>query len=704
MDQVTRNMSGTIAMCGPTVSLFGHFKLKTGESIEAPISNRRARALLAMLCLVPGEAIDREFLSKALWPGRFPAHAKASLRQCLLDTGKLLARFGDDMLIVNRTSVALKRYSILTDLDEIEDALSHLDLPVATALLEKIGTRAVLDQLEFGDLFAEWRDRHGALAEGRLRRAVERALHSLDQSGQIEARKALSDTWSPRASKGGATSVVKAMNGRTRIAILPLKSINPNGTSDYFADGIADELIASLSQVPQLQVAGRTSSFKFRDTNLPTHAVADALNVTHLINGSVQRQGNRVRIFVRLTEGTSGFESWGQRFEGTLDDIFALQEEVAKGVTAELSGQLGLIMAGPSVPAVTGSKKAYDLYLQGRALSAKIFGDAVLETAMETLEEALVLDPLFAEAWLELGEVHHNIAMYTQCSDRQGAALRMADCAREAITLAPELGYSYTLLATYEMTQNNMVGALDLAFEAYRRQPSHPGVTMRLGFILLCCGLTGDAARYVLAAIDQDPVDARKYALLWGLRFGQRDLHGALAAGQRVVDLGWPSMYLAVTSAALGNHEVAVEQYQQTKRLVNRFIMPPVGAPVMTEEAMSAYWLVAAKGICSGAEADRAVYGRLLETMFATLPDPSDNAICGPAVLTGNAELTFKSLGRSLTLANTISLMTLWTDIDPMRRIIQHPQFLDFAERIGLVAVWEKYGWPELVDGPASTH
>ena len=369
-------------------------------------------------------------------------------------------------------------------------------------------------------------------------------------------------------------------------------------------------------------------------------------------------------------------------------------------MTAELSGQLGLVMTGPSVPAVTDSKKAYDLYLQGKALSAKIFGDSVLETSMKLLEEALALDPLFAEAWLELGEVHHNVAMYTQCSDRQAAALRMADCAREAIAQAPELGYSYTLLATYEMTQNNIVGALDLAFEAYRRQPSHPGVTMRLGYILLCCGLTGDAARYVLSAIDQDPVDARKYALLWGLRFGQGDLHGALAAGQRVVDLGWPSMYLAVTSAALGNHEVAVEQYQQTKRLVNRFIMPPVGAPAMTEEAMSAYWLVAAKGICSGVEADRATYCQLLETMFGTLPDPADNAICGPAVLTGDAELTFKSLGRSLTLANTISLMTLWTDIDPIRRVIHHPQFLDFAERIGLVAVWEKYGWPKLVDRP----
>ena len=697
MDQLTGHVSLRDVAGRPSVTLFGRFQLKSEDGVEVTVPNRRARALLAMLSLARGEALDREFLSMALWEGRFPAHAKASLRQCLLDTSKLLDRFGKNILDVARTSVAFPQQSIATDLDALEHAFARMDFPAATDLLATIGSKPILEQMNFGASFGSWRDRQSVVVERRLRQAVEGALASLAHDGDTEAHDKLADVWSQRAPTIDPSRPSQDREGRTRVAVLPFQSFNPSADLDYFSDGIADELITALSQVPQLVVAGRTSSFRFRDSDMPSPAIAEALRVKHLIEGSVQRQGEQVRIFVRLTDGADGFESWGQRFDGALDDIFALQEQVAQAVAAALSRQLGLAMIEPSVSTSTSSKTAYDLYLQGKALNARVFGDGVLDRAIRFLEDALAIDPLFAEAWLELAEAHHHVAVYTQCPDRNAAAERIARCARKAIALAPQLGYSYSLLGMYEISRNNMVGALDLAFEGYRQQPSHPGVAMRLASFLLYCGRTSDAAPYVLTAIDQDPADARKYALLWSLRFGQGDLYGALDAGQRLVDLGWPSMYLAMTSAALGRNAIAIEQYQQTKRLVNTIIVPPVGSPVMSDEAMDAYWLTAAKGICSGVEEDRLMYGQVLEMMYATVADPGDNAISGAAVFCGNADVAFKSMRKSRSPAKMLAFLALWADVDPMRRIWQHPGFLEFANSIGLVAAWEKYGWPDLL-------
>jgi len=108
-------------------TLFGRFELRAADGAEIVISNRRARALLAMLCLANNEPIDRDFISKLLWAGRFEAHAKASLRQCLLELGKLLAPCGPGILVATRSSVALRARALPTDLDALEQAFARAD-------------------------------------------------------------------------------------------------------------------------------------------------------------------------------------------------------------------------------------------------------------------------------------------------------------------------------------------------------------------------------------------------------------------------------------------------------------------------------------------------------------------------------------------------------------------------------------------------
>ena len=683
----------------PRATVFGAFQFHGADGREIIITNRRARALLAMLCLAHGEALERDFLSKLLWPGRFEAHAKASLRQCLLDLGKLLAACGADVLDTSRTSVALNPGSVVTELDLIEDALAYGDHTTAAATLAAVGTKPVLDQMDFGDAFGHWLAQHRGAAEHRLQSAVERALAALEQSGDSAEQARLLSAWSVRKLPVPAAPPPLA---KSRIAVLPFQLVGARAEPDYFADGIVDELITALGQVPQLLVAGRTSSFHFRGSDLPAAQIAAELGVLHLIEGSVQRQGERVRIHAHLISGETGFELWGGRFDGTLDDLFAFQEQVAQAITAAIGTALGIAMRVPLVPGMTHSPEAYDLYLQGRALSFKLFGNSVLNTAVALLEQAVAIDPDFAEAWLLLGEVHQLIGIYTACLDRPAESARMAASVAKALSLKPGLGQAYVLLGLHELTQGNFVGALDLAHKGYHLEPGNPAVAMRLGSYLMFCGRTAEGMRYIEEAIAQDPIDGRKYMLRCSGHLNRGDLAAAIADGQRAVDLGFPSMWLAVATAAAGQHELAVEQYQQTRLLLNKTIFPPAGTAPMPAEVMDAYWLVAAKGVCSGQTEDREAYCRTLDYLHLTMHDNADMAIALPSVFMGYCDMFFKTIGQQVSLGNMGCLISLWADIEPTRQIWRHSEFIAFAERIGMAAAWDKYGWPDLLPPPSN--
>ncbi len=683
-------------------SLFGSFQVRTADGTEIVISNRRARTLLAMLCLVRGESIDREHLSRLLWPGRFEAHAKASLRQCLLDLGKLLTSHGCNGLVVTRGAVALEATAFQTDLCDLENTLAQGRYADAAALLARIGSDPILDQFDQGSACNDWLARHRAESERRLRAALADGFAVLEKAGDFAGHARLANAWAARDPSAPRTGGLDKAGGKIRIAVLPFQSFETHDGHDYFADGMVDELITTLGQVPQLMVAGRTSSFHFRDSELPPAAIADALRVSHLIEGSVQRQGEQVRIHVRLVDGGAGFESWGRRFDGTLDDVFALQENVAQAVTAALGSALDIAFQPPLVRAMTQSKAAYDLYLQGRTLSFRLFGDGMLDTAVTLLEQAVTLDPKFSEAWLLLAEVHQLIAIYTACLDRPAASARMVECVEKALAIKPDLGQAYSLLGLHHLIENDFVSALDLAFKGYAMEPNNPAVAMRLGSYLMFCGRTEDGMKYIEEAIAQDPIDGRKYMLRCTGQLNRGNIAAALADGQRSVDLGFPSVHLGVATAAAGNHDLAVEQYMQTRLLVNKMIMPPAGTTPMTPEVMDAYWLVAAKGVCSGKAEDREAYCRMLDFLHVTMHDSADYSIALPTVFMGYADMLFKTLGQRISPANMGCLMSIWADIDPIRQIWQHPEFIPFAQRIGMAAAWDKYGWPDLLPPPSN--
>jgi len=677
-------------------TLFGAFRLAMPDGEELAITGKRARGLLAILCLEPGVAVDRERLCQLLWRGRFKAQARASLRQTLLGLKKQLSPIRADFFDVTRDSVAVNETAVRSDLAELESALANRPSSQASQLLLAIGDRPLLGRLEFGEAFQQWRDARRAQVEQRLQRAVENALSDFRDRGDAREHSRLLNAWKLR----GPTSAIDESVSRVRIAVLPFQSLASDDTGDHIAQGFFDELITTLGQVPQLLLAGRGSSLNIAKAELPLTEIARALHVSYLVQGSVQRQDDQMRVHVSLVDSDNGFERWSQSYRGCTDNIFGLQEDIARAVSRELGRALELEIQAPQQRRTTANKAAYELYLQGRALTARAFGDGVLAKAVELLEASLAIDPEFAACWTALAEAHVYTAVYTPCLDRAAHTERMAECATRAIELEPGQGHARAMLGIHRWTRHDPVGALDLAYEAYRLEPDNPDVAVRLGSFLLYIGRTREALPFIEAAIDQDPVNGRNFAMLSVAQLNLGDLDAAIVAGQRMVDLGLPSMWLAVATAASGNRKLAVEQYRKTRLLMNTVIFPPAGTRPLTGAALDTFWQLAARGVCSGRAVHRVAYCAMLDYLHATLPDACDTSIVMPAIWMGYAEMVFKTLGDRITPANMFCLMSLWADLEPIRRIRLHAGFLSFAEQVGLVAAWEKYGWPDLLPKP----
>ena len=464
------------------ISLFGTFKLCGLSGEEIVITNRRARVLLGMLCLAPDEAIDRELISKLLWPGRFPAQARASLRQCLLDLSKLLEASAPDILDVSRTQVRLNSHAIQTDLLRLENALAELQYSNACEQLVTIGNKPLLDHIQFGEAFKDWLDDQRNCIEQRLQIMVSTALSGLENANNLEEHARLLTAWKLRAPK--SSLITRNKDEAVRLAVLPFRSLVEPDDQGYLADGIVDELITTLGQVPQLRIAGRTSSFRFKNTTSPVDEIANRLNVSHLLEGAIHRHDDKLRISVSLIDGATGFEVWSDSYDGSVDDVFAAREDVARAITNGLVGSLNLTAHDLRPRTLTDSREAYELYLQGRALTLRAIGEGVLDTAKDLLKRALDIDPNFAECWTALAEAHVYTSVYTPCLDRLTEVKRMAECARRAIALAPKQGHARAMLGLYKWTQNDVAGALDLAYEAYLLEPQNPAVTPSAWVIL----------------------------------------------------------------------------------------------------------------------------------------------------------------------------------------------------------------------------
>lgn len=460
---------------------------------------------------------------------------------------------------------------------------------------------------------------------------------------------------------------------------------------------MVEELTSRLAGIDRLTLVGRTSVTSIASAGGTLPVMAAALGVTHLIEGDVHRSASGIRVNLRLIDGRSGLALWSDRYDGTVADAIGSRDRIGSHFATGLCAALGLTPPPTRVRRMTADRDAYALYLQGRALTMRTIGDAVIAKAINRLERALRIDPDFAECWAALAEAHLYSATFTPAADRLERAAQMAHCARRAIALDPSQGHARVTLAIYEFTQHNAVAALDLALEAHRLAPDDSEVAVRLGQFLLFLGRPCEALRHIEEAIDRDPVHGRNYAALCCAHLCLGDIDRAIAAGESMADLGFPAGPLAVAYAANGEHQRATELYYSFRILLGTMFMSPPGMAPLDDAARDAYFLFAAKGVCSGDPEARAAYCQMLDGLHQIMPDPYDISIAYPAIYMGHAELVMKIYREQPNLSNLFGLMSLWSDVDPIRRTVEHPGFMAFAAQIGFVAAWEKHGWPERI-------
>ncbi|MEP3423002.1 MAG: hypothetical protein ABJN35_14785 [Erythrobacter sp.] len=671
-------------------SLFGEFNLETRSGDSIDLKNRRAALVLAILFLQPDQSIEREALVKLLWHDRFPAQAKASLRQCLSDLRKYLDSLEIDALTVARNSVTLRTEALHSDLTDLEVALNDSDWDRAIEHLLAIGNLPLLDGVSLNPAFDGWLVARREHIDARIKLALADAIETADD--EVQRR-----LWEASKARFPTLKGIAPEQGRTVIAVLPFRESEDLVDGLYLADGVIDELSSRLGGVAGIALVGRTSIAKVTEEGGTVPQMAASLGASHLVEGSVRRRADKLEVRVALIEGTSGTELWSDVVTGSVSEFFDGRRVIGSNVIASIGKALGQSFTSAPTRRMTADREAYALYLQGSSLRQKIGIDGALARGIELLEKALEIDPEFAECWTALADAHIMTAAITPSLRRIEQSAEGAACAEKAIALDPGQGHAFSVMGVHAWTQFNPARGLELALEAYARDPNNSDVASRLGSCLLYLGKTKEALPYVEEAVDRDPIYWRNLVMLTAAYLGLGEWEKARKVGQRTVDMGAPGIFLAIAQLAMGDREAATKSHYDSRFYLDTIFMRPPGVAAMDESARDGYFRLASRGIYSGEEADYAAYSQLIHGLHATMQDPYDSSVVFPAIWMGHTDLTMKIYSECIHPANMFGLMTLWIDIDPINRTIRHPDFMAFAEKTGMVEAWNRFGWPDLI-------
>lgn len=297
------------------------------------------------------------------------------------------------------------------------------------------------------------------------------------------------------------------------IAVLPFADLSAEADQQYFSDGIAEELLNVLAKVNGLKVASRTSSFRFRDAAVGAPEIADELQVRYLLEGSVRRLGDRVRITAQLIDAGDDRHLWSEVYDRplTAENAFDIQEDIANTVVSELAARIGVTASAVKVEADTASLAAYELYLKGRALFA-LRGTQNLVDAARALEEATSVDPRFARAWEALA-MTYAVSDSWGVTDRDHRRLAL-DAADRAEQLDRSLSVPYAVRGSviFDMIgfgeSDDWQTSLSNLSEAIERDPKNATAWFWRGIDYVVLGFFDRAIADIGRCVEIDPAYA----------------------------------------------------------------------------------------------------------------------------------------------------------------------------------------------------
>src|SRR5947208_464591 len=300
------------------------------------------------------------------------------------------------------------------------------------------------------------------------------------------------------------------------IAVLPFVNMSSDKEQDYFSDGLSEELLNQLAQIPQLRVIARTSSFSFKGKEVDVATIARTLNVANVLEGSVRKSANTLRVTAQLVRASDSSHLWSQTYDRDLTDVFKVQDEIAGKVVAALKVTLLPTQELPKAQR-TNNPEAYQQYLQGRYYLNR-FSIADFEKARAFLERACQLDPSFPLAWAALSRVW---VLQTGWSDKLTRAqfdaglARARDAADRALQLDPNLPEALSARFEIQFTSDfDWKGGAETIKRAKALAPSDPVILKSAGQVAVISGDFAGAVELARQAVALDPVNAEVRAYL----------------------------------------------------------------------------------------------------------------------------------------------------------------------------------------------
>jgi len=502
------------------------------------------------------------------------------------------------------------------------------------------------------------------------------------------AQEASSASASPADPGSAAAGALPGSPPPRSIAVLAFANLSDDKDNEFLADGLSEEILNALAQVRDLKVAGRTSSFHYKGRNEDLRTIGKALGVAHVLEGSVRRQGERVRITAQLVHADDGFHLWSETYDGDLSDVFALQERVARAVSDALQVTLSADQQAQLVDAGTANAEAYAMFLKAAAAYRR--RDSVLyPDAIEQLERALALDPRFARAAARIGTMQAGLAAWQPIDATAATAARRYS--EQALALDPGLAEPHAtlgLLATRELRWLDARAAFERALEL---APDDPDIVFVHGRHLLQTGYRAAGTERLDRALLIDPAHANA---LWRRALLSIDL-GDFDAAARAFDR---AQELGLSWAARGPLELAEARrdWPQARRLAEELNASESGSPYDGPDCLAdphADLRTIATGVYGGTTEERATALALIERCLASRPAVIPSQMQVALLRLGQPGRALAAIADGPTSGQASILIAIWgRDGVEARRL---PQFADFARDYGYTEIWDRHGAPD---------
>jgi len=448
------------------------------------------------------------------------------------------------------------------------------------------------------------------------------------------------------------------------VAVLPFVNMSSDPEQEYFSDGITEEIINALVKIPGLSVPARTSVFGFKGQQGDVRKIGQELGVAHILEGSIRSQGNQVRITAQLIKVDDGFHLWSETFDRKLENIFAVQEEIATSIATVLIGELGLAIA--PVPNKTRNMEAYDYYLQGRALLRQRDDQAV-----EVLEKATLSDPDFAPAWAALA-----IAYQVDLNHEKAK-----ETAERALQLDPDNVDALDAMASALRAQLRWTEAEAFYDHALAIDPQSSELLEDYAEFLAFTGRTDEALKVTTRGYAIEPnllplAMAHTEALLSNGRLGE-----ALSLAEHITTTNPGHRWLSAANIPV---YLAQDNFAPNDEWIGRLTLPEDMRP-------------AVKAILTDSTDGQAIQQLKDHFSIQNIEDPN----YGRGVYIARTLLAWAGESDYLldidlaTMGEVPTGLKEWGWVPAFQSVRQNPRYAEYLQKVGLVEYWDATAWPD---------